>query len=133
VTLLREHRGDGHVSALVAAGVDPCEAHVLRVAYDGASLESIQPYRGWTDTDWSAAAERLEERGWLAGGVITTEGARVRSGIEADTDRLSAMLVDRIQDLDVVLDVLEAIDVRLQGAGALPYPNPIGLPAPGRV
>jgi hypothetical protein len=37
-----------------------------------------------------------------------------------------------MQDLDVVLDVLEAIDVRLQGVGALPYPNPIGLPAPGR-
>ncbi|MGH3223070.1 MAG: SCO6745 family protein, partial [Streptosporangiaceae bacterium] len=30
VTLLREHRGDGHFAALVAAGVDGCESIVLR-------------------------------------------------------------------------------------------------------
>src|SRR5437868_3965299 len=31
-TLIREHRGDGHVAALVGAGVDGCAAHLLRVA-----------------------------------------------------------------------------------------------------
>ena len=31
-TLLREHRGDGHIATLYAADVDPCEAHVLRLA-----------------------------------------------------------------------------------------------------
>ena len=60
-TLLREHRGDGHVSALVAAGLDPCEAHVLRIADDGAPVDSIQPHRGWTEADWSAAEERLDD------------------------------------------------------------------------
>jgi hypothetical protein len=33
-TVLREHRGDGHVAALVAAGIDGCEALVLRTAVD---------------------------------------------------------------------------------------------------
>ena len=28
-TVLREHRGDGHVTALVAAGVEPCQSQVL--------------------------------------------------------------------------------------------------------
>jgi hypothetical protein len=35
-TVLREHRGDGHIAALVAAGVGGCEALVLRSAVDEA-------------------------------------------------------------------------------------------------
>jgi hypothetical protein len=27
-TVLREHRGDGHVAALVVEGLDGCQAHV---------------------------------------------------------------------------------------------------------
>src|SRR5262245_65065219 len=30
-TLLREHRGDGHVIALSTTGIDGCEAHVTQV------------------------------------------------------------------------------------------------------
>jgi hypothetical protein len=50
-TLVREHRGDGHVAALVTAGIEPCEAHVLRLAVDGSPPESIRPYRGWGDDE----------------------------------------------------------------------------------
>ncbi|MDT0450995.1 SCO6745 family protein, partial [Streptomyces hesseae] len=53
-TLLREHRGDGHVAALVAAGLDGCEALVLRSGIDVPRSE-LQPYRGWTDEEWEAA------------------------------------------------------------------------------
>jgi hypothetical protein len=49
--------------ALYAADVDPCEALVLRLAVSGVDRESIAPYRGWDDDDWSAAADRLAERG----------------------------------------------------------------------
>jgi hypothetical protein len=35
-TVLREHRGDGHIAALVAADIDGCEALVLRLAVDAA-------------------------------------------------------------------------------------------------
>ena len=34
-TVLREHRGDGHVAALLTAGVGPCEALVLAAATGG--------------------------------------------------------------------------------------------------
>ena len=80
VTLLREHRGDGHVSALTVAGVDPCEAHVLRIADDGLPLDSIQPYRGWGEADWAAAATRLRDRGWLADGGAHDDGRRPHQG-----------------------------------------------------
>ncbi len=56
-TVLREHRGDGHVAALVAADVDAPEALVLRTAVvPGTLREQFQPARGWTDAEWTAAA-----------------------------------------------------------------------------
>jgi hypothetical protein len=129
VTLLREHRGDGHISALTAAGIDPCEAHTLRIADDGLPLDSIRPYRGWSDDDWTAAAQRLRTRDWIDGdGRTTVVGARVRAGIEADTDRLSRALVDQIRDVGAVLDALAPIAERLATSEAIPYPNPIGVP-----
>jgi hypothetical protein len=50
-TVLREHRGDGHFAALVTAGIDGCEALVLRCALD-LRREDVQPARGWTDEQW---------------------------------------------------------------------------------
>jgi hypothetical protein len=50
-TVLREHRGDGHFAALLAADVDGCESNVLRAAFD-LPRETIQPLRGWTDGQW---------------------------------------------------------------------------------
>lgn len=83
---------------------------------------------GWSEPDWVAATERLRERGWLDGGRTTPEGSRVRAGVERDTDRSSAALVDHIDDLDLVTSVLGPIAERLQESGAIPYPNPIGVP-----
>jgi len=131
VTLLREHRGDGHVNALLAAGVDPCEAHVLRIADDALPLDSIQPYRGWNEKDWADATERLRDRSWIDDtGRTTPEGSQVRAEIERDTDRANAVVVDRIEDLDRVLRLLGSIAEVLQAEGEIPYPNPIGVPAP---
>ena len=62
VTLLREHRGDGHVNALSVAELDACEAHVLRIADDDIPVASIQPYRGWSAEDWTQATQRLRAR-----------------------------------------------------------------------
>ena len=47
-TNLREHRGDGHVAALTAAGLDGLDAHVLIVAEQGRSAEDMMRTRGWT-------------------------------------------------------------------------------------
>ncbi|HEY3724412.1 MAG TPA: hypothetical protein VGN59_13760 [Acidimicrobiia bacterium] len=128
-TLLREHRGDGHVGALVAAGVDPTEAHLLRIVDDGLPLDSIRPYRGWSDEDWSAATARLLDRGWIDDqGHATMAGSATRAGIERETDRLSADLTARIDDLDAVMAVLTAATAAVRKADAVPYPNPIGVP-----
>ncbi|MEV6578830.1 hypothetical protein AB0M92_11800 [Streptomyces sp. NPDC051582] len=91
-TLLREHRGDGHLAALLLAGLDPLEALVSHTATGrGMTPKWIKAIRGWEQSDLDAAADRLRERGILdAGGELTEEGAAVRERLEADTDRLDA-------------------------------------------
>ena len=92
-TLIREHRGDGHVAALVAAGIDPCEAHVLQVTANGSGMGEIAPYRGWGDADWAAAATRLRDRGWLDdSGALTADGVTAHDDVEATTDALARAL-----------------------------------------
>ncbi|MGP4087155.1 SCO6745 family protein [Streptomyces sp. KR55] len=88
-TLLREHRGDGHVAALSAAGLDGLEALVSHSA-SGAGMpsESVMTSRGWTEQEWSEAEERLRGRGLLAeDGTLTPQGVRLRQELEEETDR----------------------------------------------
>jgi hypothetical protein len=88
-TLVREHRGDGHVSVLLARGVDPVEATVLGGLWSG-TTRFLRKTRGWSDEEYDAAVGRLQERGWLdATGGLTELGRTERHQIERDTDRLA--------------------------------------------
>jgi hypothetical protein len=130
-TILREYRGDGHVAALVGAGIDGCAAHVLIVAAERNVREAIQPHRGWSDDDWAAAQERLRQRGWIDGaGAITAEGRDVRAHIEQQTDRLAMAPVDTLgpERTEALLEALRPLTAAVWSGGALPHPNPIGLP-----
>ncbi|MGW0551780.1 SCO6745 family protein [Streptomyces altiplanensis] len=91
-TLLREHRGDGHLAALLAAGLDPVEALVSHTATGkGMSPRWALATRGWSRTDWEAAAGRLRERGLLDGeGKLTEAGTALRAELEDTTDRFDA-------------------------------------------
>ncbi|MGW4170343.1 hypothetical protein DMH25_12165 [Streptomyces sp. WAC 01325] len=89
-TLLREHRGDGHLAVLMAAGLDGLEAVVTHTATGkGMTPKWIFSTRGWTQEDWDAASERLRGRGLLdAVGELTDQGTALRKEIESETDRL---------------------------------------------
>jgi hypothetical protein len=129
-TLLREHRGDGHVVALVHAELDGTEAHVARIAGSGDPVGSIQPYRGWSAQDWDDAAERLRKRRLLdAQGHLTAAGRELRDRIEADTDRLAATAATALSGagLERLLVLLRPLLARL-AEGVIPYPNPMGVP-----
>ena len=134
-TLLREHRGDAHVAALTVAGFDPCEAHLTQIAASGAPLETIQPYRGWSDQDWRDATSRLRDRGWLDdAGALTVSGRSARDDIERDTDRLAAEAIGHFggDELVRLFDLLTGLVTPLVDSTAIPYPNPIGVPRPDR-
>ncbi|WP_110181010.1 SCO6745 family protein [Nocardioides solisilvae] len=87
-TLIREHRGDGHLALLVRAGLDPVEAVVLYGLYSGMT-EFMRATRGWTDEEYAAGADRLAARGWMADGGLTEEGTAFRRELERETDRLA--------------------------------------------
>jgi hypothetical protein len=132
-TLVREHRGDGHVAALTAAGLHPCEAHLSQVAASGAGIETIQPYRGWGDDDWAMSVDRLRARGWLDGnGELTAEGRTGREAIEDTTDRLATEPLDRLgaERTARLIELLGPIENALARNDAIRYPNPIGVPRP---
>jgi hypothetical protein len=137
-TLLREHRGDGHFAALVAADIGGCEALVLRTgSVSGVgeagrlTREQLQPLRGWTDDEWDEAAARLTHRGWLdADGTLTAEGAATRQAVEDATDRAAARPWARLGTAatDELAGLLSPIARAC--AAELPFPNPVGVPEP---
>jgi hypothetical protein len=130
-TVLREHRGDGHVATLVAAGLDGCEAHVTAAASGISIKEALLPFRGWTEDEWEAAADRLRTRGWLdTDGALTARGRAERDAIELRTDELAVGPWRAVGDeactrLEQLLR--PAVDAMVE-AGLIPYPNPMGLP-----
>ncbi|MFG3256502.1 hypothetical protein [Streptomyces sp. NPDC048172] len=88
--VLREHRGDGHLAALLTAGLDGCEALVSFAAVDAAPVENFAS-RGWSDEEWAAARERLAARGLVdASGHATERGRELRDSVERTTDELAA-------------------------------------------
>jgi len=89
-TILREHRGDGHLAALMVAGLDPCEALVSFAAL-GHTPNEVFASRGWSDAEWAAASRRLQERGWLdEHGNATDVGRAGRREVELHTDHLAS-------------------------------------------
>jgi hypothetical protein len=131
-TVLREQRGDGHVAALLVAGLDGCESLVWRASLvePDSAKAMLQPARGWTDDEWSAAASRLTARGWLGPDGRATETARqAYAQAEAITDRLAGGAWDRLgeKDTERCAELLAPLARRVRSF--LPQPNPIGLPA----
>ena len=85
--MLREHRGDGHVAALVSALVSPVQSHLLKIAAGEAPEQSLQQGRAWSQDAWTSARTDLIDRGWLAAdGALTDEGRRCKQDIEMRTD-----------------------------------------------
>jgi hypothetical protein len=127
-TILREHRGDGHFAALLAADIDGCESVVLRAGID-LPRTTIQPLRGWTDEQWAAAAGRLADRGLLGGdGAATPAGAALMAHIEDTTDVAGAR---PWRDEGFAADLAEVLyPIALACSAEVPAPNPVGAPVP---
>jgi len=91
LTILREHRGDGHVAALVLAGVGPCEALLMHAGSGEVPSVVLQASRDWPDDEWEAHQAGLVAAGLLDDtGRLTAEGLALRDGYETRTDELAA-------------------------------------------
>lgn len=123
-TVLREHRGDGHVAGLVSSGIAGRDVLVLRCGRDLAR-DILQPARGWTDEEWEASAADLRQRGLLgADDRVSEQGVRVLDVVEAVTDfAAGAPWVDAGATVEVgrlLAPIARACVTEL------PTPNPIG-------
>ncbi|WP_425414662.1 SCO6745 family protein [Pseudonocardia spinosispora] len=92
ISILREHRGDGHLAALLDADLNGLQALITHTATGKGFLPSFaKASRGWSDEQWDAEADVLRERGVLDSGdepALTEVGEALRQRIEGETDRL---------------------------------------------
>nr|MBA2624995.1 hypothetical protein [Acidimicrobiia bacterium] len=119
--VLREHRGDGHVAALVSAGVGPLEAHVLTAAAGRTPAASLREHRGWTDQEWSAT-----------GVTAARHRPGLRAEVEAATDRAAAGPWDALgtDGTSRLAELLRPLAAAIADGGGVPYPNLMGVPRP---
>jgi hypothetical protein len=97
--LLREHRGDGHIAALVVEGLGRVDALVVHAALLPAFGDGLRRSRRWSMDDWAASIASLRLRGWLTDDdalTFTPEGLARRTWIEDRTDQLAALAFDPI-------------------------------------
>src|SRR6185312_1366090 len=120
------------------------------------SRENMQPVRGWTDEAWDDALARLAARGWVdgadgdggvggdrrdgGGGVggdgrsggltLTGAGRDAHAAVENATDWAAARPWARLGP-EVTAEIAAALaPISAACASVLPFPSPIGLPAP---
>ncbi|MCX5226684.1 hypothetical protein [Streptomyces sp. NBC_00233] len=128
-TILREHRGDGHLDALVDAGLDPVESLVSFAAI-GAAPEPVFESRGWSGEEWAAARTRLTARGLLtADGAATEAGRALRAEVERRTDELAAAPWTALgpDGAARLAELLGGPWLAAIGSGLLPSENTLGI------
>ncbi|WP_326792414.1 hypothetical protein OHA79_20510 [Streptomyces sp. NBC_00841] len=128
-TVLREHRGDGHVAALAEAGLDPVES-LVSFAGIGAARPEVFESRGWSDEEWNAARGRLVKRGLLEeDGTATEAGRTLRAEVERRTDEQAAApwQVLGTTERERLVELLGPLWVAAIGSGLLPSETTLGI------
>lgn len=96
-SLLREFRGDIHIAAMCADGIDGCEALVSHAASGDIAAGVLQSSRAWSDDDWQAAVDTMRSKGHLdAHGAFTDKGRTSRQWVEDQTDAGAAIAYETI-------------------------------------
>ncbi|KUL28961.1 SCO6745 family protein [Streptomyces regalis] len=128
-TLLREHRGDGHIAALLVAGLDPVESLVSFAAIGAASVERFES-RGWSAEEWAAARDSLIARGLVdADGTATEAGRELRRVVEEHTDQLASAPWQSltVDEVDRLVELLGEFWVAALASGLLPSETTLGI------
>ena len=119
--LLREHRGDGHVAALVTNGIGGTEAHVLHALSEGMPAEQFGRVSHLPRTQLAAVVEGMRARGLVGvDGGLTATGWLAKERVESLTDVLASPAYDVLQpdELDQLVDDLEPLAAVLVAAGS---------------
>ncbi|MDO7869309.1 SCO6745 family protein [Nocardioides jiangxiensis] len=132
-TLLREHRGDGHVKVLVDEGVDGRTAHVLHALTTGIPAEVYAAARRLGPAEWASILDDLATRGLVAGGLLTDAGRALKTRVEDRTDELAATAYAAVPDaeIDELTQLLRPLTRAVVAAGDIPAKSPMGLDLQG--
>jgi hypothetical protein len=126
--MLREHRGDSHISGWTAAGFDATEIGLLTELYWGLPLRTYIRTRAWSDADLDAAEARLVDRGLMAGGAFTATGRAEREAVERATDRQCRPVVEALgDDLDELVAILSGWGRAIRDGRGYPASGPHDL------
>jgi hypothetical protein len=118
-SLLREHRGDGHIVALMAEGVGGLEAHVLLALDMGMPAEKFGRIHHLPAAQLAELIDGMRRRNIIGeDGRLSASGRTVKQRVEALTDDLAAKPYECLDphELDDLMASLEPLAALLMAA-----------------
>ncbi len=118
-SLLREHRGDGHVAALMAEGIGGLEAHVLLALDLGIPAPTFGRIHHLRSSLLTDLIDTMKDRGLVEDeSTFTAAGREVKDRVETLTDELAAVPYEALDtaELDELTAALEPLAQRLLAA-----------------
>jgi hypothetical protein len=120
-SLLREHRGDGHIAALMIEGVGGLEAHALLALDMGMPAAKFGRIHHLPAAQIAAVTDGMRDRGLIGDdGWLSDSGHSVKARVEELTDDLAAkpyesLEPDELEELMAALDPLATRLIATQG------------------
>ena len=111
-SMLREHRGDGHIAALMIEGVGGVEAHVLYALDMGMPAEKFGRIHHLPSAELAAVIDGLRDRNLIGDdGWLSETGRAIRQRVEALTDDLASKPYEFLDpdELDGLVTALEPL------------------------
>jgi hypothetical protein len=118
-SLLREHRGDGHIAALMIEGVGRLEAHALYALAMGMPAERFGRIHHLPAAQLAAVTGGMHDRGLIGDdGWLSDLGRAVNQRVESLTDDLAAKPYESLapDELDELVTALEPLAALLLAA-----------------
>jgi hypothetical protein len=118
-SLLREHRGDGHIAALMIEGVGGLEAHVLFALDMDMPAERFGRIHHLPAAQLVAVIEGMRDRGLIGDdGWLSEQGRAAKQRVESLTDDLAAKPYETLErgELNELTASLEPLAVLLVAA-----------------
>jgi len=118
-SLLREHRGDGHIAALMVEGVGGLEAHVLLALDMNMPAEKFGRIHHLPAAQLGAVIDGMRDRGLIGDdGWLSAPGHAVKQRVESLTDDLAAKPYESLDagELDELMTNLEPLATLLLAA-----------------
>ena len=118
-SLLREHRGDGHIDALTSEGIGGLEAHVLFALDTGIPAEKFGRIHHLPRAQLGAVIDGMRDRNLIGDdGWLSEPGRAVKRRVEALTDDLAAKPYESLEpvELDDLVATLEPLATLLLAA-----------------